>query len=393
MIQVECVRNVSDWASLKPEWDALSDAAVMRGFDWLTAWWSSNREEHQLQILVAKRGEAVIGILPLALTKHAWMGNTLVFLGSGKVCSDDTGILCTPSDAIPVADAFADYLASAPEACRWDHLNLDGVREDNVAMQRFLETLQTRTGSNLEIKTSPCCWSTNLDGGWTKFEASLSRRIRKIYRQVCRERDAGNSRFELATSPEQALEFLGHIERLHQLRWKQKGIEGCFSDQAFNAFLKSVVQSLWKQDWFPGGDGASNGAGPQQRIQIGMLFIDDQPAAGTIGIGDRESLMYYLTGMNTEFSKVRPGWQVLFAFIQRACELGCKRIDFLRGDEEYKAQVNATSVVQHRYVIASPRWISKVRNAAYRAAANVKHWWSPPSTPVAPVVTCDTSAE
>lgn len=390
MFQIECVREPVQLAKLKSDWDRLSQGALMQRHAWMSSWWLSHQDNYRPHVLVAARGGQVCGILPLAETRNTWTGRTLVFVGSGKVCSDDLGLICNEDDGIFLAEAFATFVANSLECCRWDHLNLDGVRDKNQHMQRFLRVLETLTGSSVEIKPSPCCWSASLHGGREAYLGRLSKRARKLLSNAHKEVNDGRSKFQLATTSKQASDFLRVIESLHQSRWKERGIDGCFSEKSFSDFLTTATSALWEDAWTETNSKEENCEfqnRPQQRVQIGLLHIEGRPAAGAVCLLDRDALAVYLTGMNPEFAERRPGWQLLSQFIQHACELGCARIDFLRGDEEYKARLNATPTEQRRYVIASSRWSSQIRNTAYRAASNVKKWWNFTPTTQDPVVT------
>ena len=137
MLRVECVRDTTNLMSLKGDFERLCHGATMQRLSWLIPWCEAYQATHRLHVLVAYRGESVCGILPLAETSSTLTGRSLVFLGSDKVCSDDLGILVDSSDGEAVAVAFATWLAQSPDCCRWDQLNLDGVRVENPTMARF----------------------------------------------------------------------------------------------------------------------------------------------------------------------------------------------------------------------------------------------------------------
>lgn len=375
MIHVECIQHASQLESLRSDWDRLSNGSLMRRYSWLSSWWQAYQESHKLHVLVAYREGTVCGILPLASTHCSWTGLNLVFMGSGKVCSDDLGILALDSDMESVAQAFATWLVESPTCCHWDHLNLDGIREENFGMRCFGAKLTELTGSQLEYKESPKCWATSLEGGLENFRARLTKRARKIFREAEQEVDSGNSQFEVAKTLEQALEFVDAIQELHQMRWKEKGIEGCFSEQSFGNFLKNAIQAIWNDPIESDTVRTSDEQTMVQRVHIALLKIGGVNAAGSICIRDRDALDVYLTGMNPEFAEVRPGWQLNACCIRHAIGLGCTNYDLLRGDEEYKERLGGEPTVQTRWLIASPRWTSQMRNAAYHTAVNIRQWW------------------
>lgn len=376
MIRIECVRDAARLESMKSDFDRLSNGAEMRRLSWLMPWWDAYQATHQLHVLVAYRGESVCGILPLAEKTSAVTGRSLVFMGSGKVCSDDMGILAESVDSEELAAAFANWLVESPDCCRWDHLDLDGVREDNQTMDCFGQFIEALTGSQIERKRSPSCWAASLAGGQVTYLSRLTYRARKLFREAEAAIVSGKGTFEIAQSLEQALEFTHEIERIHQARWKEKGIDGCFSSTEFSDFLSGAIRAMWQDPWSPENIAAeavltSN----SKRVLVGLVRINGIIAAGSICFRERDSLAMYLVGMNPEFAESRPGWMLNTCFIKHAIEIGCASCDFLRGDEEYKKRLGGVPTVQHRWVVPANRLTSQVRNVAYRTAVSVKKWW------------------
>ena len=381
MIRVECVRNAARLETLTEDFARLSNGAAMQRLSWLLPWWHAYEATHRLHVLVAYRGESVCGIMPLAETTSALTGRSLVFMGSGKVCSDDLGILAQPSDSEDVAVAFATWLIESPDRGRWDHLDLDGVREGNQAMEYFGGVIEALTGSQIERKQSPSCWATPLAGRYDAFLSRLTKRARKIVREAESAIHSGKGKFELAETQAQALEFVREIERMHQARWQEQGIEGCFTKSEFSDFLNGAIRTMWQDPWrAENAVSEAESLVQSQRVLVGLLRIDGVVAAGSICFRDRDAVAMYLVGMNPELAESRPGWMLNICFIKHAIEVGCARFDFLRGDEEYKERLGGVSAVQHRWVVPANRLTSQVRNVAYRAAVSVKKWWESKAT-------------
>jgi CelD/BcsL family acetyltransferase involved in cellulose biosynthesis len=248
-------------------------------------------------------------------------------------------------------------------------------------MQRFGHTLCSNNHGTIAFRPSPNCWKASLEGGMDAYLNRLSKRVRKILRDASDEIESGRSRFHVASTLEEAWLLLPEISRVHQMRWQQKGIEGCFTENSFAQFLETATKALWSDPWSPQSIGIQNEKTTQtSRVHIAILKIDNQTAAGAICFRDRNSLSIYLTGMNPEFSRSKPGWQLLQGCIQHAISLGCDAIDFLRGDEEYKERLGGVASAQQRWVVPSMRWTSKLRFAAYRTATEIKSWWQAPTT-------------
>jgi len=385
MIRVECVREAAKLKSLTCDFDRLSKGATMQRLSWLIPWWDAYQVTHRLHVLVAYRGESVCGIFPLAETHSALAGRSLVFMGSGKVCSDNLGILAERCDVEEVAVAFATWLIQSPDCCRWDQLDLDGVREDNQAMAHFGECIEALSGSQINRKPSPNCWAAPLDGGLEAYRNRLTRRVRKIVRDSEAAIDSGKGVLEIAQTKEQALEFVCDIEKMHQARWKERGISGCFSTKEFTCFLNEAIRCMWHDPWEATSEVASNVASSdvrdlsvvsKQRVLVAIVRIDGAVAAGSICFRDHDAIATYLVGMNTEFAELRPGWMLNSCIIKHAIEEKCTKVDFMRGDEDYKERLGGVRSVQHRWLVPSNRMVSQMRNMAYQTAVGVKSWWN-----------------
>ena len=381
MLRVECIDELSSLDSIKNEWNRLSMGMTMRRPSWLMSWWEAYHESYRLCVLVARSEDnQVRGMMLLAKTKNILTGSTLVFMGSGKVCSDEQGILCERGYGMAVADAFANWLTSSSECKPWDNLNLDGIRSTDRVMHRFGQTLCSKTQGIIAYRPSPYCWKASLEGGMETYFLRLSKRARKILQNASTEFKTGRSQFHVAQSLDEAQLLLPQISRIHQLRWKERGIDGCFTEKKFTTFLEKATAALWDDPCTLQQD-VSNGIGLTlgNRVHIATLHISGQTAAGAICFRDRNSLSVYLTGMNPEFADSKPGWQLLYGCIGHAISLQCDSIDFLRGDEEYKRRLGATPSMQQHWVVPSRRWLSKLRVATYLAASEVKSWWHTPT--------------
>ena len=360
MLQVEIITNSMDWQNYRTEWNRLAGDRLCRRFDWLHAWWEANQDDYDLSIIKLTTANGGIAFLPLA--KHrAWIaGDCFVWLGSGKACSDDMGMLCGEQNTEEAAEGFAKFLSNKSPGSNWDRLDLDGVRADDVGMNRLLDKLHaTDSNTQTERRAGLSCWVVELKEDWSSQYDGFGKRVRKSYR-LCSGFHVGKSIFEIAQTPEQAMEFLRDIETIHQSRWGERGISGCFSSTNFMEFTIHAIQATWIDEI--------------NRPYICRLSSGDIPIAGAVTFGLGETLSVYLSGMNPKFSSIRPGWQMNFSIIQLAIDRGYRHLDMMRGDEEYKAWLGGIPYPQERWIITAPRWSSQLRGRVYNTAASVKHW-------------------
>jgi CelD/BcsL family acetyltransferase involved in cellulose biosynthesis len=71
----------------------------------------------------------------------------------------------------------------------------------------------------------------------------------------------------------------------------------------------------------------------------------------------------YQSGLNPDFDALRPGWLIKGAAIRAAIEQGAAELDFLRGDEPYKASWGAR-----------PQPVLEYRLVRRQAGTLLRHW-------------------
>jgi hypothetical protein len=304
-----------------------------------------------------------MGILPLVEERRLWTGRTLVNVGSGKACLDDLGIVSNSDRSAEVAQRFADYLLTSSDL-PWDYLDLDGIRTTDTAMHAFAETFKRRNPNCMEHRASPSCWAVDI-----RVDANgipvWSKNLRKIMRKARDERESGELEFRIARDVDDARQELKVLESIHQARWNDRGVQGCFSSESFSNFAHDLI-------------GRTCGAG---RSFVAVLRWMGTPAAAGICFIDSTTLYIYLASMSPEFPMQKPGWKLNGFLGEYALQQGCRRLDFMRGDEEYKQRFGATPSSQERWLISSPKLRGQIHRKLYRTAREIKHLIMMPAGP------------
>jgi CelD/BcsL family acetyltransferase involved in cellulose biosynthesis len=365
MLQISLIKQPSQWRKLEECWDALDEGILTRGHRWLTAWWSVYGNLSELRIFVAKRDGRVVAILPLLRKCCLFQGDTLCFLGSGRACSDRMGILSNPEDGKEAGVAFADHLlqTTSPEE-RWDHLDLDGVRSDDPTMNYFANRLANNSLVHWERRVSPSNWVIPLLDGFDGYLASVSKRVRRMYKKA-KEQLSEDCSFQVASNKHEAIQFLTDVENAHQARWEMAGESGCFANSEFHSFLCNTINSHWCDD---------RSERLNRSVVVVRALVKGVAGAGLIGFVRNGVLSIYVTGMKPQFSERRLGWFTNLLGIQYAAKMGCVGVDLMRGDEAYKARLGAKPLVQERWIISNPRWSSRALNVAYNTARHLREW-------------------
>jgi CelD/BcsL family acetyltransferase involved in cellulose biosynthesis len=141
--------------------------------------------------------------------------------------------------------------------------------------------------------------------------ATTERKLRKL------EREVGPLRLEWHSTDKQALETL--------LRWKSEqylrtGLRDLFTFEWIRAFFDRLLQ----QD-SPGLKGLFSG-----------LYAGDRLVAAHLGMSSHHVLHWWFPSYDRELSKYSPGLGMILMILQAGADHGITRLDFGKGDEEYK---------------------------------------------------------
>jgi CelD/BcsL family acetyltransferase involved in cellulose biosynthesis len=302
------------------------------------------------------------GIAPWYLQRSAAKGWVLRWLGSGEVCSDYASILCLPEDAECVTEAVAAYLTGS--SCEsgsphgWDLLEVDGVDAEDSNVTRLLRQLAERgcgQHQNRPVRT----WRLALPKTWEEFLGLLSKGHRK---QLCR---ADRELFQTGRAVLRTVENCAQLDPamdvlidLHQRRRQMLGEPGCFASPRFTAFHREAARHLLL-------------AG---QLQLQLLELDGRTVAAEYQFVSQGVTYLYQGGIDPQRLGDEPGRLITAATVKRAIEQGGQAIDFLRGDEPFKAHFRALPRPQLALRVVPKRTTSRLRNNLWLAGRSVKRW-------------------
>jgi CelD/BcsL family acetyltransferase involved in cellulose biosynthesis len=361
----------SRWDEIVPHaesWDRLARGVPFRSWAWLSSWWrhygpAADDPNGRLMVLAAEDASGrLAGIAPWFLERSATKGWALRWLGSGEVCSDYASLLCMTEDADRVTEALAAYLtgprcAPGAEHC-WDLLEIDGVDAEDGSVTRLLRHLEER-GCSQHPNSPMQTWRLALPETWQEFLGMVSKAHRKKLRRVdCDMFATGRAVVRTVETCEQLEPAMDTFIDLHQRRRQQLGEPGCFASPQFTAFHREVARRL-----------LLNG-----QLQIALLELDGRTAAVEYQIVGQGTTYIYQSGIDPQRLDEEPGHLMTAAVLKRAIEQGGRAVDFLRGDEPYKAHFRAVPRPQLALRVVPDRTLSRFRNNLWQAGRSVKRW-------------------
>lgn len=179
--EVRTVISEAEFSALRPAWNeiaaASADRSVFHMHEWFDAAWQWRKAKARLHLLCHHRDERLVAVLPLVAQDarvHGIPVRELTFLTVPDTQWAD--VIVAPSDAAQAAEAFAAELDR--QRGGWDVLRLMPLRQGAVATLQLGPAL-ARHHVRLRNVAAPGNPFIALDGSWTAFYDTRSRRLKK----------------------------------------------------------------------------------------------------------------------------------------------------------------------------------------------------------------------
>lgn len=364
--------TLDELAPLAAEWDRLSAGVPFRSWAWNSCWWRNygppgrDAPRRELYVLgVFDHDGKLLGIAPWYLEPSLTKGRVVRFLGSGEVCSEYLSLLVEPGREPEVLAAVASWLGESATAdllpdlrCdRWDLLDLQAVDAEDAVIGNLAAALEQRSHSVFRQPGWPC-WRAELPNSWDEFQARLAGRFRRRLRAFERRFADGTVVTRCIQSIDDLAAARANLVLLHQRRRRQLGQAGCFASSRFTDFHDEVMPQLVATGQF----------------LMTSIEIEGRTVAVDYGFPGRDGLYCYQAGIEPEALQHSPGHMSHYVLFRRAIERGARFVDFLRGNEPYKADWAAEPRPTLELRIVPPRIGARLRHGLWRTGKRVKHW-------------------
>ena len=310
-LAISVLTELSKIAPLSDEWDALLARSVCnRAFSsaqWFVASCSANSSFHPY-VIIARKGAALAGILPLVLIEEG----TLATFPS---------YLTDYSDAIVARDDFAVVAGlldhARAEANGYRRLLLRHIRRDSNCM-RAIQLLENGSAGEAAFREMVGCNYLRLPATYDDFLRTKDSRFRKRLKRL--QALAGESNFvvcELAPDNFPANKLPDVFLSVHLAR---QTAGSCFEAAAAQTFAREVISDLFEK----------------RIVRACALMAGEQVVAIDLYTMGDQSLGAWNGGFLDDVGHCSPGKLLINAGIKLACALGLDEYDFMRGTEDYK---------------------------------------------------------
>lgn len=278
---------------------------------------------------------------PLGLPPDA----KVVFMGA-SYHADYATILAAPEDLDMAAAALADSLAAPADASHgdtpWDVVDLRRFGASDPAfpaLEQAFRAAARRHDWDVRAEIEDVCPVVSVQSAdWEAYLASLEKKARhEIRRKVRRAEAAGKVTYELAPQDASSVE---RFIALHQARW---GDDGLFPDTEGGRRSRRFLHRLTELE-------AAEGDAAQ--LQLGVARVGERIIFATVAFDDGRTCFFYNAGVDPAARDLSPGATGTAAYLRERMTRGCRRFDFLRGNEPYKYEWGAVDEPIHRLVVA-----------------------------------------
>lgn len=331
-----------DLRELEAVWTALEDpahpGAAFRSFPWISSWWKHFSANREAVVLLARRGEDVVGILPLYAEPLPLGGRSLRLMGDNVVGSDYLGVVTRDPT---LQQLFIEHLRAGAGA---DEVVLDGLLRDDPITAGF---------SQVEHRYR--CPYVSTRGA---FDAYLGGLADGVGTQLHRRRKWLEKRpgyaIECLTSPEDMTRAMDALFALHHARWAIEGGSDGIDSPVVEAFHRDAARALAERGW----------------SRVYVMTVEGAPRAALYGWRHGRTFAFYQSGHEPAW-RPRSVGTVLLGHIIGECfaDDAIDEFDFLRGSEEYKFKwataFRETVRVRARAAGLRP-WLTDCGREAYR---------------------------
>jgi CelD/BcsL family acetyltransferase involved in cellulose biosynthesis len=363
MLTTHLITARTDLAALETPWNILAVGEPMRSWNWLATWWeyygnSNDRELHVLAVYDEdENGDGpLVGIAPWYIERSPLHSSALRMLGDGHVCTDHLSLVCKPDYVASVAATLAEYLTDNDD--QWDRMELEAIDDGDEAMGLLIGELESRDAL-VSCQKANNCWVISLPESWDEYTSSLSsshrRQLRLCEKQII---TSGRIDWHHVSNSQELDEAWPILVDLHQGRRKGLGEPGCFASQQFHDFHRDIAGQLLKLG----------------QLRLSWSELDGAPFTAEYHFSSPATVYTYQCGLDTNRLQESPGRVAWILTLKRAIADGFPHLDFLRGDERYKAHFRAEAKPTFDYLVFPNRRFARLRGHVMLAAGALKHW-------------------
>jgi CelD/BcsL family acetyltransferase involved in cellulose biosynthesis len=323
--------NVHDEAfdRVRGEWEGLlSQCAEPIPFvtpAWQRVWLEHFRGDRELRILTARDGERLIGVAPLLIND-----GVAEFVGHYSIC-DYMDLIVTPG----FERAFYASIFERLAADGITTADLRGIRDASPSLDGVCDAAGA-CGFRVERQEEALAPSIELPETWDEYLGRLSKKDRHELRRKLRRLDTagGDVALRVITDPAEACFMLDAL--FHLMRISNHHKEEFLDRPGMVDFFRAMTETM----------------ASERMVRFYFLTFDGEPVASVLNFDVGGRLYMYNSGYDPAYAHYAVGLMSKALLVRDAIENGRTRVDFLRGDENYKYDLGGKDQQVYRLLLA-----------------------------------------
>jgi CelD/BcsL family acetyltransferase involved in cellulose biosynthesis/3-hydroxyisobutyrate dehydrogenase-like beta-hydroxyacid dehydrogenase len=299
---------------LADEWEALAERLRATPFlrpDWFAAW-SRAFTNGELELLAARRGRELCGVLPVHKDGRG-------VRSASNWHSPLFGALAENQD---VRRALVQHLFTSDP--RRVTLAFLGSETDDLGQCRQAAAEAGYRILTRVLQRSPYV---AIDRGWDDFEQQRGRSVRDLPRRLRRLEKEGRVEIEVADGTERFDELLAEGLAVEPSGWKANRGSAIVSSLDTRNFYTEVARWAAERGW----------------LRMMFLRLDGRALAFQYNLMQHGVWYYIKGGYDPAYARFSPGRLLIRAAIEHAFSLGLDSYEFLGGDEPFKLEWTTTT--------------------------------------------------
>lgn len=317
MLTVTKINSTIQFHELEDIWDKLLIESnyhnIFLSFTWMKIWWDNFCNNKQLYILIVKSNDNIVGIAPLMKTQFS-NKNTIEFIGANS--SDYMDFIISENHEQVINKIF-EYIDS--HKCDWDILQLNQISENSNSIKIINQLFKKRKWL-YNIDSTEVCPEYVYDGDEKDRLTYKIKKSKSLKNQINFFKKKGGLELIEINDTKQILGFISTFFHFHITRWSGTNTPSKFLDSQMRHFYTDLILKLH----------------PKNNIHFILLKHEDIPIAFFFSFKYDKILYLYTPSFNKYYSDKSPGKILNHMLIELLVQQGYDKIDFLRGDENYK---------------------------------------------------------
>lgn len=327
-LAVHTVTTCEEWMKLQPVWNTLlshSEANVpFLTFEWLTTWWRCFARDEQLYILVARRGNEIVGIAPLMKSRFRYHGvalRSITFMANEHSHKPDFII---PDAHTEVLKAFLAHMFD--QRGDFDVIHLHSFRADSSTDRALAVLTPAMQLLTLRVRSMQSPYLV-IYQPWQEYLESRSRNFRKSLAKVRRNMESAGRVEAVMCTAEQVDSFIDDMLSVSCKTWKYDEKSAIASAEERKCFYATFARI----------------AAAQGMLHLWLLKLNGTPIAFAYNLAANGTIYSLKTGYDKRYADVSPSTYLDICILNNAFESQYTEHDWLGECEPYKARWTDTT--------------------------------------------------